>query len=108
MSCWFCLYNLQNLGEQAVNVDSQSRPDSYHCIKAFGHCFDSGIVLLATRKVNGVEDQNYLAVRKYSLENCHKDIGLFLKVCLSLHFLILLNITGLYIHLTGNMADEAS
>lgn len=58
-----------------------SQLDTYNIIKTFGHCYDAGTVLLATRK-NTYSDQNtYLVVKKYHLENSQREISLFLKVC---------------------------
>jgi len=55
--------------------------DAYNIIKSFGQCFDSGVVLLASKKSSYQSDnQSFLAVRKYNLEDCRKEICRFLKV----------------------------
>jgi len=69
---------MQGTGSVAITSDL----NSYHAIKIIGHCFDSGRVLLATTKESNdsVSKRNKLvAVKQYSLEHCHRDIGLFLK-----------------------------
>ncbi|KAK4008801.1 STE20-related kinase adapter protein alpha isoform X2 [Daphnia magna] len=53
--------------------------DAYNIIKSFGQCFDSGIVLLATKKSSQKSGCSFLAVRKYNLEDCRKEICRFLK-----------------------------
>ena len=55
--------------------------DSYRAVKIIGHCFDAGRVLLATAKECQSSSQSGLvAVKQYSLDNCQRDLGLFLKV----------------------------
>ncbi|EFX60988.1 hypothetical protein DAPPUDRAFT_122657, partial [Daphnia pulex] len=43
--------------------------DFYNILKSYGQCFNSGVVLLATKKM-----------RKYNVEDCRKEICRFLKV----------------------------
>lgn len=68
--------------EEKIN-DSEtitSSLDSYRAVKIIGHCFDAGRVLLATAKECQSSSQSGLvAVKQYSLDNCQRDLGLFLK-----------------------------
>ena len=90
---------MQGTGSVAITSDL----NSYHAIKIIGHCFDSGRVLLATTKESNdsVSKRNKLvAVKQYSLEHCHRDIGLFLKVPSELIARLAIGITILIVGLT--------
>ncbi len=68
--------------ELAPGYQKATQMDDYHIVKAFGQCFDSGTVLLATKRSTHQSEHHgtYYAVKKYHLEDCQKDINSFLKV----------------------------
>lgn len=56
-------------------------PDGYKIITVLRRSFYSGKILLASRSEKSKSAKTSLAIRQYSLENAHHELGLFFKVC---------------------------